>query len=60
MRTRDRRYVTKAYLTFVAVDERGRPRPVPPLDIATEEDSRRYDDAAKRRAARLRAAGRAS
>jgi acyl-CoA hydrolase len=60
MRTRERRYVTKAYLTFVAVDEHGRPRPVPPLDIATDEDRRRYDDAEKRRDARLRAAGRAS
>ena len=32
MRTGTRRYMTKAYLTFVAVDEDGRPRPLPPLD----------------------------
>ena len=58
MRTRERRYVTKAYLTFVAVDERGAPRPVPALDIESDEDRRRYDEAEKRRTARLRAAGR--
>jgi acyl-CoA hydrolase len=58
MRTRERRYVTKAYLTFVAVDDRGRPRPVPALDVITDEDRRRYTDAEGRRAARLRAAGR--
>src|ERR1700742_3525889 len=38
MRLRTRRYVTKAYLTFVAVDERGRPRPIPPLELASEPD----------------------
>src|SRR5438128_2261450 len=31
MRSGTRRYVTKAYLTFVATDERGRPRLVPAL-----------------------------
>src|SRR5580698_9058239 len=29
MELRTRRYVTKAYLTFVAVDGTGRPRPIP-------------------------------
>src|SRR3982750_1650524 len=38
MRSRSRRYVTKAYLTFVAVDEHGRPRPIDRLDVRTEED----------------------
>src|SRR5882672_7185324 len=41
MRERTRRYVTKAYLTFVAVDDHGRPRPLPPLELATDEDRRR-------------------
>ena len=59
MRLRTRRYVTKAYLTFVAVNEHGRPRPVVPLQVATDEDRRRYADGERRRAARLRAAGRA-
>ena len=58
MNTRDKRYVTKAYLTFVAVDDHGRPRAVPALEIETDEDRRRYDDAERRRRERLRAAGR--
>jgi len=57
-RTRERRYTTKAYLTFVAVDEAGRPRPVPTLELETEQDRRRHGDAEKRRHERLRAAGR--
>src|SRR5687767_10585366 len=36
--TRQRRYVTKAYLTFVAIDEHGKPREIPKLDLPTEED----------------------
>src|SRR5215207_2945140 len=35
MRTRTRRYVTKAYLTFVAIDELGKPRAVPRLELST-------------------------
>jgi acyl-CoA hydrolase len=58
MRTRTLRYVTKAYLTFVAIDEHGKPREIPKLELATEEDRRRHDDAARRRADRLKAAGR--
>jgi len=58
MRTRTRRYVTKAYLTFVATDQHGRPRAVPALELATEEDHRRHADAERRRGERLRAAGR--
>ena len=58
MHTRTRRYVTKAYLTFVAVDGHGRPRPLPALVLESEEDRRRHGDAEHRRAERLRAAGR--
>jgi acyl-CoA hydrolase len=58
MRTRIRRYVTKAYLTFVAVDGHGRPRGIPPLMLETDDDARRHTEAAARRHARLRAAGR--
>ncbi len=58
MRAQTRRYVTKAYLTFVAVDEHGKPRSVPRLDLAAEADHRRYAEAEQRRSARLRAAGR--
>ena len=58
MRSRARRYTTKAYLTFVAVDGHGRPLPVPPLELVTDEDRRRCADADRRRLDRLRAAGR--
>jgi acyl-CoA hydrolase len=58
MRTGERRYVTKAYLTFVAVDERGKPKPLPRLQLESDEDRRRHADAERRRADRLRAAGR--
>jgi len=53
-----RRYVTKAYLTFVALDDRGRPKPMPRLELATAEDVRRHAEAERRRGDRLRAAGR--
>ncbi len=53
-----RRYVTKAYLTFVAVDAHGKPRPIPRLELLSEDDRRRHADAEFRRAERLRAAGR--
>ena len=59
MRHRTRRYVTKAYLTFVAVDPEGRPRPITPLVLSTENDQRRHTEAETRRKARLAAAGRA-
>ena len=59
MRTQTRRYVTKAYLTFVAVDELGKPRAVPQLVIETDDDKRRQEEAIQRRTARLKAAGRA-
>ena len=58
MQTRGRRYVTKAYLTFVAVDERGRPRSIAPLALETDDDHRRHAEAKARRHDRLRAAGR--
>jgi acyl-CoA hydrolase len=55
---RDRRYVTKAYLTFVAIDALGKPRPIQPLELVTDQDRRRHADAELRRKERLRAAGR--
>jgi acyl-CoA hydrolase len=58
MRTGTRRYVTKSYLTFVAVDGNGKPRTIPPLELVSEEDNRRHADALLRRKARLEAAGR--
>lgn len=60
MKTRSRRYVTKAYLTFVGIDDRGKPRALEPLDLGDEEDRRRAAEAQQRRTERLRAAGRPS
>jgi acyl-CoA hydrolase len=47
--TGDRRVVSTAYLTFVAVDRHGRRRPVPPVIPETDEEKRRYEDAGRRR-----------
>ncbi len=60
MTTGVHRYVTKAYLTFVAIGEGGRPRPLPPLELETEDDRRRHAEAEGRRSERLEAAGRKS
>ncbi len=60
MKTGVHRYVTKAYLTFVAVAEDGRPRPLPPLELETPDDHRRHAAAEARRSERLKAAGRKS
>jgi acyl-CoA hydrolase len=48
-----RRHILSAYLTFVATDPAGRPRPVPPLLAQTAEEKRRYVEADLRRANRL-------
>jgi acyl-CoA hydrolase len=52
--TTTRRQTTRAYLTFVAVDEAGRPQEVPALRPQTAEERRRFADAQRRRAVRLR------
>jgi len=50
----ERRHILTAYLTFVAVDAEGRPRPVAPLLAETDDERRRYLEAELRRANRLR------
>ncbi|HJR98789.1 MAG TPA: acyl-CoA thioesterase [Actinomycetota bacterium] len=47
------RHVNTAYLVFVAVDDDGKPRPVPPLVTETEEERRRQREAKLRRQSRL-------
>lgn len=42
-----------AYLTYVALDENGKPTSVPPLILETEEDKRRNTEARARRLIRL-------
>ena len=37
------------YLTFVAIDSQGRRMPVPPLDLQSDEEKRRFEDAGRRR-----------
>lgn len=41
------------YFTMVALDEDGRPTPIPKLEPKTEDEKRRYNDAIKRRENRL-------
>ena len=48
-----RKHTTKAFLTFVALDDAGKPAPVPPLIRKTAEEDRRYREAGERRKARL-------
>ena len=47
-RTLDVRHMGTAYFSFVALNDDGRPTPVPPLIAETEEDKRRMADAARR------------
>jgi acyl-CoA hydrolase len=51
--TGKRTHTNSAYLTFVAIDEEGRPVPVPPLIPQTKDEKRRYRGAARRRLQRL-------
>lgn len=43
------RHIASAYLTFVAVDNRGRHVPVPQVIPETEEQKQRFEDAGRRR-----------
>ena len=49
-----RRHILSAYMTFVALNEEGKPKPVPPLQPETPEEVRRYQEAQLRREQRLR------
>jgi len=48
-RAEQSRHVSSAYLTFVAIDAAGNRVPVPPVVPETEDEKRRYEDAARRR-----------
>ena len=48
-----RRHTASAYLTYVALDRDGRPMPLPPLILETEEQMRRNREAKARRETRL-------
>ncbi len=51
--TGERQHTSSAYLTFVAVDEDRRPKPIIPVIPETAEDRRRFREAAGRRRIRL-------
>jgi uncharacterized protein (TIGR00369 family) len=48
-----RRRTNRCAVTYVAIDEHGKPAPVPPVLPETEEEWRRYREAEARRAKRL-------
>jgi acyl-CoA hydrolase len=50
-----RRMTSRAYLTFVAIDLEGRRVPIPGLLLETEAERQKAEDAARRRAERLKA-----
>lgn len=52
--TNRREHTSSAYLTFVAIDEEGRPTEVLPVIPKTTEEKRRYREAGERRRWRIR------
>jgi acyl-CoA hydrolase len=52
--TGERKFTNKAYLTFVAVDQQGKPVEVCGLLIETDEEKLEYEAAASRRCERLK------
>ena len=54
IKTGDRKLTSKAYLTFVSLDDNGRPTSVPPLLVETPEDEERCRQARIRRDERLK------
>ena len=52
--TGERRMTSRAYLTFVTVEEDGVRAPMPPLRLETPQEQRRADEAGARRAERLK------
>ncbi len=52
--TRVGTHTSSCYLTYVALDEKGKPTPIPPLIVSTPEEKRRFKQALARR--RLREA----
>lgn len=52
-KTGESRHILSAYFTFVALDEDGKPTPVPPIKIETEVERQRYEEAQLRRDNRL-------
>lgn len=51
--TGKRTHTNTAYLVYVALDDRGRPTQVPPLQAETDEENQRMEQAAERQKRRL-------
>ena len=51
--TGEKRHTNSCYVTYVALDDTGRPTEVPPIVPETPDEKRRYERAAKRRATRV-------
>jgi acyl-CoA hydrolase len=51
--TGKKQLTNRAYLTFVAIDDKGKPKPVPGLILETDEEQKEFQEAVKRREARL-------
>lgn len=47
--TRKGTHTSSCYLTYVALDDKGRPTPIPPLIVTTPEEKRRFKEALARR-----------
>jgi acyl-CoA hydrolase len=47
--TRKGTHTGSCYLTYVALDEKGKPTPIPPLLVATPNERRRFNEALARR-----------
>ncbi|HSR67653.1 MAG TPA: acyl-CoA thioesterase [Acidobacteriota bacterium] len=52
----ERKRTSKAFLTFVAIDEEGRPSKVEPIVPVSESEKQRYEEAQQRRRRRLQEA----
>ena len=52
--TGEQTHTNTAYLVYVALDDKGRPTPVPPLQAETEEEKQRMERAKERQERRLK------
>ncbi len=55
IKEKTRKHTNVCYFTMIAVDAEGKPTPVPKLELETEDDKRRYNDAIRRKEARIHA-----
>lgn len=53
-RTGERSHTSSAYAVYVALDDEGKPTPVPPLILETEEEKKNWEGAKARQELRLR------